>query len=132
MTPIDDGTPAPRGWILLAGALVTAAGALVVTFGLLWQYVPGQAALLADAGRPLSLLARSVILLANWTVRLAPLLILTGGPVVVLLAVLAAIGLARPASRGWVFRLLLWGAAGLAVLGAIASVLVVYALRAPS
>jgi type II secretory pathway component PulF len=114
------------GFSAAAVCVVASAGLL----WLLWRYVPTQAALLAGLEAPLPLPARVVIAASAWTVRLLPLLILLGVPLVAL----AFLGGALLAYRQRAMRRFASLAAALAFAVALAEILasfiVVYSLHA--
>ena len=98
-------------WLLpvfgVSAALVGAIGFHYVA----WQYVPHHLEHFAEAGTILPLSARLAIVIANWYVRLLPfVVIISGGLVAPLVAVVMGVVLARGAPR-W-----LWPAFGIAFL----------------
>ncbi len=116
-------------WLMPSGAavicLVTSSGLL----WLLWRYVPIRAALLADLGPPLSPLTRVVIAASSWTVRLLPLLILLGVPLLALVF-LAAVLLAYQKRAMRLFaRIVAALAFAVALAEILASFIVVYSLH---
>ena len=82
-------------WLVLAYASALCFIAAAHLFWLLWKYVPVHAAVFADMGISLPRSTSIVFAVANWTIRLLPLVILVGVPLIVAVLVIASVVAAK-------------------------------------
>ena len=116
-------------WLMASGAAALFLAASAGLLWLLWRYVPIRAAQLADLGASLSLPTRIVIAASIWTVRLLPLLILLGGPLVTLALVVAVLLAYQKGAMRRIVRTASALAFALALAEILASFIVVYSLH---
>jgi type II secretory pathway component PulF len=126
---VRNGEAGPGAWLLASASAALLLVASVSLAWLLWRYVPSQAALLSGLQVSLPLLTRVVIAASAWFVRLLPLLVLVGLPILGLAAGIAVLVAFQTRSTRRFLGFATACAITLSVAEMLASAVVVYAMH---